>query len=44
MRAFVALREQLTDYAHLKERVGQLEKERNIKFEDIQQALNYLLQ
>ena len=44
MRAFVALREHLTDYSNLKEHIAQLEKEMNIKFKDIHQALNYLLQ
>lgn len=43
MRAFVALREHLTDYSNLKEHIAQLEKEMNIKFKDIHQALNYLL-
>ncbi|WP_273277542.1 ORF6N domain-containing protein [Maribacter polysiphoniae] len=44
MRAFVALREHLTDYSDLRERIGQLEKEMSVKFKDIHQALNYLLQ
>ena len=44
MRAFVALRQHLTDYSNLKEHIAQLEKEMNIKFKDIHQALNYLLQ
>ncbi len=44
MRAFVMLRQHLTDYANLKEQVARLEKEMNIKFKDIHQALNYLLQ
>tara|TARA_R110002073_G_scaffold40547_1_gene114892 strand:+ start:96482 stop:97006 length:525 start_codon:yes stop_codon:yes gene_type:complete len=44
MRAFVALRQHLTDYSNLKERIAQLEKEMNLKFKDIHQALNYLLQ
>ena len=44
MRAFVALRQHLTDYGNLKEGIGQLVKEMNIKFKDIHQALNYLLQ
>lgn len=35
MQAFVALRRQLTDYTHGKERIALLEKEMNIKFEDI---------
>ena len=44
MRAFVALRKHLTDYSNLKEHIAQLEKEMNIKFKDILQAMNYLLQ
>lgn len=44
MRAFVTLRQHLTDYSNLKEHIAQLEKEMNIKFKDIHQALNYLLQ
>lgn len=43
MRAFVALRQHLTDYTNLKDHITQLEKEMNIKFKDIHQALNYLL-
>ncbi|TSE03989.1 ORF6N domain-containing protein [Aquimarina algiphila] len=44
MRAFVALRHHLTDYGNLKENIAKLEKEMNVKFKDIHQALNYLLQ
>ena len=44
MRAFVALREHLTDYGNLKVRIAQLEKEMDLKFKDIHEALNYLLQ
>lgn len=44
MRAFVLLRQHLTDYKNLKEQIALLEKEMNIKFKDIYQALNYLLQ
>ena len=44
MRAFVLLRQHLTDYKDLKEQLAKLEKEMNIKFKDINQALNYLLQ
>lgn len=44
MRAFVALRQHLTDYDNLKEQIAHLEKEMNVKFKDIHQALNYLLQ
>ncbi len=43
MRAFVLLRQHLTDYKDLKEQITKLEKEMNIKFKDINQALNYLL-
>jgi len=43
MRAFVLLRQHLTDYKELKEQIERLEREMNIKFEDINQALNYLL-
>ena len=44
MRAFVVLRQHLSDYKDLKEQIAQLEKEMNMKFKDIHQALNYLLQ
>lgn len=44
MRAFVALRQHLTDYSNLKEQIAQIEKEMNVKFKDIHQAMNYLLQ
>ncbi|HRX28386.1 MAG TPA: ORF6N domain-containing protein [Saprospiraceae bacterium] len=44
MRAFVLLRQHLDDYKDLKDRIMQLEIEMNIKFKDIHQALNYLLQ
>lgn len=44
MRAFVLLRQHLNDYKDLKEQITKLEKEMNIKFKDINQALNYLLQ
>ena len=44
MRAFVALRQHLTDYGNLKVRIAQLEKEMNLKFKDIHQAMSYLLQ
>lgn len=43
VRAFVLLRQYLTDYKDLKEKIEVLEKEMNIKFEDIYLALNYLL-
>ncbi len=44
MRAFVLLRQHLSDYKDLKEQIAKLEKEMNIKFKDIHQALNYLLE
>jgi len=43
IRAFVLLRQHLTDYANLTTKIAQLEKDMNIKFKDIHQALNYLL-
>lgn len=43
MRAFVLLRQHLADYQDLKEEIKRLEEEMNLKFEDINQALNYLL-
>jgi len=43
MRAFVLLRQHLTDYSDLKKQVQKLEKEMNAKFKDINQVLNYLL-
>lgn len=43
MRAFVLLRQHLTDYKDLKEEIARLEKEMNRKFKDINEALHYLL-
>jgi hypothetical protein len=43
MRAFVLLRQHLTDYQSLKTEIGRLEQEMNIQFADINQALAYLL-
>ena len=43
VRAFVLLRQHLSDYKDLKEQIANLEKEMNIKFKDIYQALEYLL-
>lgn len=43
MRAFVLLLQHLTDYKELKDQIERLEREMNMKFEDINQALNYLL-
>lgn len=42
IRAFVLLRQHLTDYKDLKKQIALLEKEINTKFKDIHQALNYL--
>ncbi len=44
VRAFVTFRQHLGDYKSLKEKIVQLEKEMNVKFKDIHQAMNYLLQ
>ena len=44
VRAFVMYRKHLSDYGNLKEQIAKLEKEMNLKFKDIHQALNYLLQ
>ena len=44
VRAFVMYRKHLADYGDLKEQIAKLEKEMNVKFKDIHQALNYLLQ
>lgn len=43
MRAFVLLRQHLSDYKDLKEEIARLEKEMNRKFKDINEALHYLL-
>ena len=43
MRAFVLLRQHLSDYQDLKKEITALEKEMNMKFSDIYQALNHLL-
>jgi len=44
VRAFVLLRQHLSDYKNLKMEIAKLEKEMNLKFKDIHQALNYILQ
>ncbi len=44
MRAFVVLRQNISDYKGLKAKIEFLEKEMNLQFEDINQALNYLLE
>lgn len=43
IRAFVVLRQHLADYKDLKENIAILEKQMNINFKDINQALHYLL-
>ncbi len=43
IRAFVVLREHLADYKDLKENIATLEKQMNLNFKDINQALHYLL-
>jgi hypothetical protein len=43
IRAFVVLRQHLADYKDLKENIAILEKQMNLNFKDINQALHYLL-
>ncbi|MCE6992732.1 ORF6N domain-containing protein [Dyadobacter sp. CY323] len=43
MRAFVMMRQYYLDSEELKKKVEKLETEMHMKFDDIQQALNYLL-
>lgn len=43
IRAFVVLRQHLADYKDLKENIDTLEKQMNLNFKDINQALHYLL-
>lgn len=43
MRAFVIIRQHYLDSAELKSRIEKLESEMQLKFDDIHQALNYLL-
>ena len=43
MRAFVVLRQHLTNYQELTEKISSLEKQMNRKFKDIHEALNYLM-
>jgi phage regulator Rha-like protein len=43
IRAFVVLRQHLADYKDLKENIAKLEKQMNLNFKDINQALHYLL-
>ena len=44
IRAFVLMRQHLSDYKELKEKIEKIETEMNVKFQDIYQAINYLLQ
>ena len=44
MRTFVVLQQNIFDYKGLKAKMDFLEKEMNLQFEDINQALNYLLE
>jgi len=43
IRAFVLLRQHLMNYSDLKKQLLHLENEMNIKFKDINQVLNYLM-
>jgi hypothetical protein len=43
MRAFVILRQHLTNYEELTEKISVLEKQMNRKFKDVYEALNYLM-
>lgn len=43
MRVFVMIRQYYLDSKELKERIEKLEEEMDIKFRDIHQALNFLL-
>lgn len=43
MRAFVLLRQHLSNYKELKRTIEDLEKQMDVKFKDIHQALEYLL-
>jgi hypothetical protein len=44
MRAFVIMRQFALTYQELSEKLIELEKQHNQKFEDIEQVLNYLIQ
>lgn len=44
IRAFVLMRQHLSNYKELKEKIEKIETEMNVKFQDIYQAINYLLQ
>jgi ORF6N domain-containing protein len=43
IRAFVLFRQHLSDYNNLQIQIKKIEKEMSVKFNDIHQALNYLL-
>ncbi len=43
VRAFVLLRQYYMDYKELKQQINAIEKEMNMKFKDINEALKYLL-
>ena len=43
MRTFVMIRQYHTDYKDISERLNSLEKEMNVKFSDVNDALNYLM-
>ncbi len=44
IRAFVVLRQNLSEYKDLKKKIDRLEDEMNVNIQDINQALNYLLE
>ncbi|MNL88176.1 hypothetical protein D3C87_2177330 [compost metagenome] len=44
MRAFVSIRQHYLDSRELKARIDRLEDEMQVKFNDIHQALSYLLE
>ena len=44
MRAFVMMRQFALTYQELSEKLIELEKKHNQKFDDIEQVLNYLIQ
>jgi hypothetical protein len=43
MRAFVIIRQNLVDIKDLKAKVEMIERDMNLKFDDIYQVLNYLI-
>lgn len=43
MRAFVMIRQYHTDYKDITDRLDSLEKEMNVKFSDVNDALNFLI-